>query len=336
MWEAIAYVSSGFTLAAFVAAVSAWIIKGKSEEKQKLISVAADENRAKLVQDALEFFHVETKELTKDQKFNLAIQQIQARANRFRTIALLIGFLAITAAVLSAYAIKELYNYDKFVPKIIQKPTPIYNHKKTVDNLQKSFVTRLTVWSEIDADIYVDGTKTIRIDHSSGFDYSGAKTRISPKSEMTLKTPRFEKTVSLWSMCDENSEDCRLRVGTQSFSDIQITEEEKRIAMGDSSDIPKLLKELLQGVKYPVRYWAAERLGYIGDKSAIDGLLKALRDPEPYVQAIAAEALARIGEPSVLPIIENAYEEYNKKESYGYIFEAAIRDLKFIEKQKRN
>ena len=97
---------------------------------------------------------------------------------------------------------------------------------------------------------------------------------------------------------------------------------------------PKLLKELSEGVKYSVRYWAAERLGYIGDKSAIDGLLKALYDPEPYVQAIAAEALARIGEPSVLPIIEKAYSDYNKKESYGYIFEAAIRDLKYISKQE--
>lgn len=108
MWEAIAYVSSGFTLAAFIAAVSAWVLKEKSEEKRKLISLADDANRAELVQSALEFFHVETEGLTKEQKYQIAMRQIQARADRFRTTAILIGCLATTAAILSAYAISEL------------------------------------------------------------------------------------------------------------------------------------------------------------------------------------------------------------------------------------
>ncbi len=118
MWEAIAYVSSGFTLAAFVTAVAAWILKGKSEEKGKLISLAENETKAKLVQDALEFFHVDTESLTKEQKFNLAMEQIRARANRFKTITLLIGFLAIVSASLSAYAIYELND------NLPSKPTP--------------------------------------------------------------------------------------------------------------------------------------------------------------------------------------------------------------------
>jgi hypothetical protein len=107
MWEAIAYVSSGFTLAAFVTAVAAWVLKGKSEEKSCLISAADNELKAKLVQDALEFFHIETGNLTKEQQFKLALEQIRNRANRFRTIALLIGFLGIVAASLSAYAISK-------------------------------------------------------------------------------------------------------------------------------------------------------------------------------------------------------------------------------------
>jgi hypothetical protein len=136
MWEAIAYVSSGFTLAAFVVAVAAWIIKRKSDEKHKLISVAEDENRAKLVQDALEFFHVETKELTKDQRFTIAIQQIQARANRFKTIAVLIGFLAIIAAALSAYAINAMHSTGN-LDQNIAAPTSVGKKSSQDINIQQ-------------------------------------------------------------------------------------------------------------------------------------------------------------------------------------------------------
>ncbi len=131
MWEVIAYVSSGFTLAAFVTAVAAWIVKGKSEEKEKLISLAKNELQAKLVQDALEFFHIETGDLTKDQKFKVAMEQIRARANRFKTIALLIGFLALTASVLSAYAISE--KNDKKPDPIIEDACDLPFDRRPID-----------------------------------------------------------------------------------------------------------------------------------------------------------------------------------------------------------
>jgi len=107
MWEAIAYVSSGLTLAAFVAAVAAWILKGKSEEKANLISLADSAAKVRLVQDALEFFHVDTKFLSPKQQLEVALEQISNRAERFRIIAFLIGFLAVVAASLSAYAISQ-------------------------------------------------------------------------------------------------------------------------------------------------------------------------------------------------------------------------------------
>ncbi len=105
MWDAIAYVSSGLTLAAFLAAAATWILKAKSDEKVKLIGSATDNNRAKLVQDAMEFFYVDTTKLTKDQQYNIALEQILSRANRYKQITVLIGILAIIAATLSAYAL---------------------------------------------------------------------------------------------------------------------------------------------------------------------------------------------------------------------------------------
>jgi hypothetical protein len=68
MWEAIAYVSSGLMLVAFLAAVVAWVFKGKVEERERLIRTAKADQRADLVRNALGFFHVDTSGLTREQE----------------------------------------------------------------------------------------------------------------------------------------------------------------------------------------------------------------------------------------------------------------------------
>ena len=108
MWEAIAYVSSGLTLTAFLAAVAAWIYKHRSEEKERLLRTAPQSKRAKLVEQALESFHVDTSGLTKKQQYDLAVQQIQARAQRFRWTAIVIVVLVLIAATVAAYAIDRI------------------------------------------------------------------------------------------------------------------------------------------------------------------------------------------------------------------------------------
>lgn len=55
----------------------------------------------------LEFFDIETASLTKTQKYELAIEQIRARARRFTVSAFVIVSLAAIAAVLAAFAIAE-------------------------------------------------------------------------------------------------------------------------------------------------------------------------------------------------------------------------------------
>ena len=108
MWEAIAYVSSGLTLTAFLAAIAAWVYKHQSEEKERLLSTAPPSKRAKLVEQALESFHVDTSGLTKEQQYNLAVQQIQARAQRFRWTAIVVIILVVIAATVAAYAINRI------------------------------------------------------------------------------------------------------------------------------------------------------------------------------------------------------------------------------------
>ena len=101
----IQYVTSGLTLVAFLASIAAWVYKSKSEERERLIRSATEEQRADLVMAALEFFEIDTKDLSKQKKFELVIAQINARAERFRIAAIVVCVIAIILSVVSAFAI---------------------------------------------------------------------------------------------------------------------------------------------------------------------------------------------------------------------------------------
>jgi len=104
-WEAIKYVGSGLTLAAFVVAAIAWILKSKSEERERLIDLAKEDERADLVRDALEFFRVDASGLTKAQQYQLALEQIRERAHRFRIIAIVVCIIAVLGTAVALYAL---------------------------------------------------------------------------------------------------------------------------------------------------------------------------------------------------------------------------------------
>jgi hypothetical protein len=106
-WQVIQYVSSGFTLCAFIVAVVAAVINRLADSRLKSIQSASEADRAGLVQAELEFFNVNTQNLTKEQQFTLAVHQIQARAKRFFTIAVVVILLALIGASLTAYAISR-------------------------------------------------------------------------------------------------------------------------------------------------------------------------------------------------------------------------------------
>jgi HEAT repeat protein len=73
-----------------------------------------------------------------------------------------------------------------------------------------------------------------------------------------------------------------------------------------------------------VRWQAAEALGEIGDERAIGPLVAALGDKDPLVRENAAKALEKIGKPSVLPLIaalgnEDSDVRYGAAEALGKI-----------------
>lgn len=105
MWNAIAYVSSGVTLTAFVIATVAWFLKHRAQQQERLIKAANTKDRAALIRNALEFFHVDATELSPSQQYKLAVEQVHARAARFKTTAIVICVLAVLAAAVSIYAL---------------------------------------------------------------------------------------------------------------------------------------------------------------------------------------------------------------------------------------
>lgn len=98
MWNAISYVSSAVTLLAFIAAVIAAVLRTKILQKERLIKNVPEKDRAQLVERTLEFFSIDTASLTRGQRYDLALRQINARAARFRTTAIVTVIIAVLAA----------------------------------------------------------------------------------------------------------------------------------------------------------------------------------------------------------------------------------------------
>lgn len=108
MWKAITYVSSSLTLIAFAIAVAAWTYRNKLLQIERLIRSAPEDSRPALVEQALEFFPVDTQNLTKQQKYLLALKQIQERSTRFRITSIVVVIIAIIFASLTIFAIIHL------------------------------------------------------------------------------------------------------------------------------------------------------------------------------------------------------------------------------------
>ena len=105
MWRAVTLVSSGITLVAFIVAVAAWVYRSTILQKERQIRHAPAAERGALIENALEFFKVDTVGLSSRQQYNLAVKQIHERAMRFRTTAFVVIVLAALTAGVSSFAL---------------------------------------------------------------------------------------------------------------------------------------------------------------------------------------------------------------------------------------
>jgi hypothetical protein len=107
MWGAIATVSSSLTLIAFLAAVIAWYLKSKLDKTARLIKTAPEQDRRDLVSQALEVFNVDTAKLSGKQQLEIALTHIREREKRYGISAIVVCFLALVAAGVTAFAITQ-------------------------------------------------------------------------------------------------------------------------------------------------------------------------------------------------------------------------------------
>lgn len=105
MWKAIAYVSSGVTLAAFIAAVAAWVYRQHTVRTERIIRLAPENQRARLVRNALESFSVDPKGLSEDQKYHLLIKQLEVRHQKFGTTCTVVVIIACLGTFIVLFAL---------------------------------------------------------------------------------------------------------------------------------------------------------------------------------------------------------------------------------------
>ena len=139
MWETIQHVTTGLSLVAFLGALIALAYQSQSQKNERLIKSAPESERAKLVANALEFFNIDTSGLSSAQKYTLALEQIHAKAQRFRTTAIVVCFLGLVFAGVAVYAMSR-----PSPPDPVQPPT---EHVLDSRGASKISLTSVTDWN---------------------------------------------------------------------------------------------------------------------------------------------------------------------------------------------
>ncbi len=99
MFEAIQYVGTPIALVAFIVAVVAYAYRGRLEERRKLIESAPEQERARVLEATLrDFTTVPTDTLTREQRYQLALELIEERRAKFRSMTLVSVIVAMLLA----------------------------------------------------------------------------------------------------------------------------------------------------------------------------------------------------------------------------------------------
>jgi hypothetical protein len=104
-WEAIKYVSSGITLVAFLLAIVLAIFRSNLTYRERLISSAPPNDRAKLIKTiAKEYVVVDVDRMSEERAYEIVMEQIRARNRRYLInagIVLFVCVLSLIAAVIA-------------------------------------------------------------------------------------------------------------------------------------------------------------------------------------------------------------------------------------------
>ncbi|EED5477967.1 hypothetical protein UJ39_17070 [Salmonella enterica subsp. enterica serovar Tennessee] len=132
LWSNIGYVTSGFSLLAFVVAGFVSAYKIKLSHFNKLVRSSSGKDRLDVIERILHIFSVDTDSLTKEQKYNIVIEQIKIRRHQLNLQIFTFCFISLLFAGV-AYA--SIINADKLRNEIIDPETK--NETSTSQNGNK-------------------------------------------------------------------------------------------------------------------------------------------------------------------------------------------------------
>ncbi|WP_431280593.1 hypothetical protein ACQW02_14345 [Humitalea sp. 24SJ18S-53] len=105
MWSVIGVVSSGLTLAAFMVAVAAWVYKSRLDHRERILKTTPPDKRGAAALEILEASRIDPGNLSQSQRFDIARRELEMKAARFRTTAIIISFIGVLGFALAIYAI---------------------------------------------------------------------------------------------------------------------------------------------------------------------------------------------------------------------------------------
>ena len=106
-WNAIGLVTGAFSLVAFIAAAAYWSYRHSLLATERLVASVPEAERANVLEDFFQSVHVDTSNLTREQKYQLAREIIAARTKATQQKAAVIAFLALMAGVVAVFALSR-------------------------------------------------------------------------------------------------------------------------------------------------------------------------------------------------------------------------------------
>ncbi len=105
LWNAIGLITGGLTLVAFLGEVCAFVYRGHLRSQEEIIKSAPDSDRANVILAKYSGITVPVDWLTREQRFDIANNQIGRNAAQFKIVAILAAILMVLMAILAIVAI---------------------------------------------------------------------------------------------------------------------------------------------------------------------------------------------------------------------------------------
>lgn len=107
IWNAVSLVTGAFSMVAFIVATAYWTYRRKLLNTERLIASVPDGERSRVLTDFLEAVHVDTTDLTKNQRYELAREIIAARSRHSVQRASLVALFGLLAAGVALTALSQ-------------------------------------------------------------------------------------------------------------------------------------------------------------------------------------------------------------------------------------